>query len=191
MYQDTSFSVYTNGTYHTMGQKALWYHLWKRLSLPLGLLFVAVILSIIRVEALLDPSVIPHVHTASRIIFFLACIIGLLVFITSRIVFKNNTFALTDDALKIRRGVWKKEEFAIPYRQIQNIEIERTIGLRILGLSSLAILTAAEERGSADDDDPENVIPIIDKDLALSLQDELLKRSNTQKVTEVSVSSGT
>ena len=91
-----------------------------------------------------------------------------------------------EDALLLRHGIFTKEEFAVPYRQIQNIEIERTVGDQIMGISKLIILTAGHENDEEEKkDDPEGIIPSIDQHIAMSLQTELLKRTNIQKVIQV------
>ena len=60
---------------------------------------------------------------------------------------------LDDDALKIRRGILSKEETAIPYRQIQDVDIEQNISDRIWGVARLAILTAGHEEAKEGDED--------------------------------------
>ena len=52
---------------------------------------------------------------------------------------------LDTDALKIKRGILSKEEIAIPYRQIQDVDIEQSISDRMWGVARLAILTAGHE----------------------------------------------
>jgi uncharacterized membrane protein YdbT with pleckstrin-like domain len=87
--------------------------------------------------------------------------------------------------LKIRRGILSKEETAIPYRQIQDVDIEQNISERIWGVARLAILTAGhEEAKEGDEDTSAGILPAIDRALAESLQTELLKRADVEKVTE-------
>jgi len=95
-------------------------------------------------------------------------------------------YQLGPDALKLRRGTFHKDETAIPYRQIQNIDIERPFLYVLSGTSKIVILTAGHEEkgGDAGDAESEGIIPIIDKDLAIKLQNELLSRANIQKVVQ-------
>ena len=184
MYQDTSVSLFANGLHQTMGPKTFWYQFYRRASVPLGILVITLSLAILRVQGLIPLDIAQNVRMGEQFGMIAAVIIGAAAYIVAKIVHRNNTFSLTDDALKIRRGVFKKEEFAIPYRQIQNTEIERTLIQRMLGLSTFIILTAAQEHEITRRDLPESIIPAIDRDTAASLQDELLKRSNTQRVTQ-------
>lgn len=185
MFTDTSVSVFASGIYHTMGPKTFWYQFYRKASLPLGILVIALVLAILRVQGMVPADMAPYVRAGEQFGLLIAVIVGIIAYIAAKIIHRNNTFAITDDALKIRRGVFRKEEFAIPYRQIQNTEIERTLVQRMLGLSTFIILTAAQEHEATKGDAPESIIPAIDRDIAASLQDELLRRSNTQKVSSV------
>lgn len=110
------------------------------------------------------------------LIFLLSAFIGWLVYI-------NFVFFLDTDAVKIRRGIFNKQEVAIPYRQIQDVDIERNFAYQILGLSELVILTAGHEEKDQGGES-EGVLPALDKDLADSLRDELLRRANVEKIVE-------
>ena len=106
-------------------------------------------------------------------------------FFVGWLVYINYTFALEDDAFKIRRGVLSKKETAIPYRQIRDVNIERSISQQIYGVSKLVILTVGEE--SLSSSVSESVLPVvdnIDKNLAVIFQAELLKRANVQKISQ-------
>lgn len=109
-----------------------------------------------------------------------ACLAGYLKYATYK-------FALDEDALRIERGILSREIIAIPYRQIQNINIDRNITNRLWGLSNLIITTAAHEEKDDEGDkiEAEGVLPFLDVDRAEEIQAELLKRTNVEKVIEV------
>lgn len=112
-------------------------------------------------------------------------LVFVITFLITYLTYANYLFMLDDNALRIRRGILSKEETAIPYRQIQDVDIERSISDRVWGVARLAILTAGhEESKEGDEDDSEGILPAIGRDLAESLQTELLKRADIQKVTE-------
>ena len=105
-------------------------------------------------------------------------------FLVTYLTYANYLFMLDDDALKIRRGILSKEETAIPYRQIQDVDIEQSMSDRIWGVARLAILTAGhEEPKEGQSDNSEGVLPAIDRALAESLQTELLHRADIQRTT--------
>jgi len=115
-------------------------------------------------------------------LFVLAFVIT---FLVAYLTYANYLFMLDDNALKIRRGILAKEEVAIPYRQIQDVDIEQSVSDRVWGVARLAILTAGrEEAKEGEEDTAEGVLPAVDRALAESLQTELLKRADVEKVTE-------
>ncbi|MDO8515810.1 MAG: PH domain-containing protein [bacterium] len=109
--------------------------------------------------------------------FAVALLIGWLEYITYH-------FELSDHALHIRKGIFYKTETAIPYRQIQNVNIVRDLFYQIVGLSQLVILTAGSEGDENNEggDEPEGILPALDNDWAKELQAELLKRSNVERM---------
>ncbi len=98
--------------------------------------------------------------------------------------YRNYRFILDEFGLKISRGILSKEQTAIPYRQIQNVDIERSLLERLLGVSRLVIITAGHDDSSNNKDITEGVLPILDKQRAVEIQEALLKRSSVQEVTE-------
>ena len=92
---------------------------------------------------------------------------------------------MSEDSFKIKRGIFNKVEDAIPYRQVQDVDIERSLLFLILGLSRVIILTAGhEDEKDTAGDESEGVIPAVDKSLAEWLQTELLKRADIQKTVQ-------
>ena len=146
----------------------------------------AVVLFLIAIAATLLKNVVGQSAIMSQIIIWswiLFIIMLAYAFIVGWLVYVNYTFSLEDDAFKIRRGVISKKETAIPYRQIRDVNIERSFFQQIAGVSKLVILTVGEE--SLSSNVSESVLPVvdnIDKHLALAAQAELLKRANVQKI---------
>lgn len=179
-------SLLVNDTHYNLGSKTFWYFFGKNSLTGFVFLIIALIISIIRSYSGGNPEIASALRIASWFSFIIAVIGFIAAFISSKMIYKNTGFTLGEDALIISHGVFTKEEFAIPYRQIQNIEIERTLGNQMMGISRLMILTAGEETEEEKKrDDPEGVFPVIDKEIAISLENELLKRANIQKVISV------
>lgn len=178
--------------YHTLGNKTLSLFMLQRVGAALVLFFVAVILLIAGTQSSLQVTPLGDIRHFATIggevcaaLFLIAAAITLLM---GWLVYNNYRFSLGDDSLKIKRGIFEKEEVAIPYRQIQDVDIDRDLSFQLLGLSRIVILTAGhEEEKSVDgEDESEGILPAIDKDLAEWLQAELLKRANIQKIAEES-----
>jgi putative membrane protein len=174
--------------YHKLGKKTLWIFILGRIQ-P-AVVFLLLSIGLFVVSQLSFPS------TGSFAAFGFYALLGtgacLVLFALSAgiavligwLIYKNYTFALGDDSLKIKRGILNKEEVAIPYRQIQDVDINRDLSFQMLGLSKIVILTAGHEDAADKNDDSEGILPAIDKNLADWLQAELLKRANIQKVSE-------
>ena len=175
--------------YHTLGRKTFVMSFLGTLSGPIVLLFVSIALFIAGGEPFLKDvsghDFGPYAFLGAWCALGLAVLVFLVAFFIAWLAYKNYKFYLSEDSLKIKRGILSKKEIAIPYRQIQDVDIERDLSYRMFGVSRLVILTAGnEEEKRSGDDESEGILPAIDKDLAEWLQNELLRRANVQKVTE-------
>lgn len=100
----------------------------------------------------------------------------------SWLTYINYTFTMDQDSFKVKHGIFSKEETAIPYRQVQSVDLRQDLMGQLLGYSRIVVLTAGhdekDEQGEA-----EAIFPVLDSNLAKNLQAELLKRSETERVT--------
>ncbi len=64
------------------------------------------------------------------------------------LTYNNFTFEINSKGLVIKSGVIHRSEVSLPYDQVQNVNIERTLFDRILGLSKLSIETAGSAQGN-------------------------------------------
>jgi len=115
--------------------------------------------------------------------FLITLFIFLITILIVWLEYINFRFILGDNAFKVRRGVLRKEEVAIPYRQIQNVNIKRAFFDQIIGVSKLIILTAGrEDKDEEIWSEAEGVLPSLDKNIARQIQEDLLKRANIERV---------
>lgn len=70
------------------------------------------------------------------ILYFILC------YIWAKLTYHFWRYELTDEAVKIEKGVIIKKYISIPYERIQNVDIYRGVLARLLGLSDLHIQTA-------------------------------------------------
>lgn len=179
--------------YHTMGKKTFWIFLLQRIHAAFILLLVTIVLFVLSGQAFLASTPVGNLTSYAELGAWIGLGLFLVVFaitlFVAWLIYKNYKFCLGDDSLKIKRGILNKEEVAIPYRQIQDVDIRRDLSFQMLGLSRIVILTAGhEEDEKPGDDDTSGILPALDKDLAEWMQAELLKRANVQKVTETAPS---
>lgn len=113
------------------------------------------------------------------IIYIIAC------WFWAQLAYKNWKYELTQDAFKKESGVIWKKYVSVPYERIQNIDINRGVLARILGLSDLQIQTAGSSamysRRGFGGMEAEGNLPGLDKVVAEKLRDELIKRSKESK----------
>jgi uncharacterized membrane protein YdbT with pleckstrin-like domain len=93
--------------------------------------------------------------------------------------YSSREFMLDHYALRVRTGFLSRREVAIPYDQIQNVNLNESVAGRMYGVSELLVLTAGHEDQG---EESSGIFKTIDRSLALSLQDELLKRSSVQEI---------
>jgi len=175
--------------YQTLGKKVFWLFFLQTSPTAFILLLVSILLFILSFQQFLTTTLLGNLQKyaigATFITFMLAVIVFTGSIIFAWLTYKNYVFSMADDSFKIKRGVISKTENAIPYRQIQNVDIERDLLFQMLGLSRLIILTAGhEDTAPKGSNESEGVIPAVDQKLAQWLQTELLKRANIEKVTE-------
>jgi len=179
--------------YQMLGKKAFWLFFLQISPAAFILLLISIVLFIFSFQPFLIDTSFGNLQKydlgATLITFILSLLIGAIAFAFAWLIYKNYVFLMADDSFKIKRGILNKTENAIPYRQIQNVDIERSFIFQMFGLSRLIILTAGHEdetpKGTPSvSDEAEGIIPAIDKNLAEMLQTELLKRAEIQKVVE-------
>ncbi len=110
--------------------------------------------------------------------------------------FHQHKFMLDEHSFHIRKGIFMIREKVIPYRHIQNVDIEQPYHYRIFGVARLNITTARMDTfdqnmdGIINDKDMKrkkkkshedvhaknNLIPLIDKKIARELADFLLSK---------------
>ncbi|XOB41403.1 MAG: PH domain-containing protein [Candidatus Nealsonbacteria bacterium] len=98
-------------------------------------------------------------------------------YIWAKLTYRFWRYQLTEDAIKIEKGVIWKKYISIPYERIQNVDIYRGILARLLGLSDLQIQTAGYSGGYGRyGGGIEGKLPGIDIQTAEQLREDLIKR---------------
>ncbi len=118
----------------------------------------------------------------SLLIFLGAIIAFLLGFIATLLEYRNYTFTTDEFALKVRRGVFSRREISLPYRQIQDVDIIRTVPHRLFGVSRLVVITAGHEDKTDGKDATDTIFDPIDWNLADDIREFLDRRIGVQIV---------
>jgi putative membrane protein len=105
-------------------------------------------------------------------------------FLLSWLQYISCTFALEENSFNIRRGIFSKKEVSIPYRQVQDVDIDQTFFNKLMGVSKLVILTAGNDDND-EEGEAEGIFEVIDADVAEKLREDILRRTNVQTVKEI------
>lgn len=161
-----------------MGKKTYWLFVLYNSKSAFIFLIAGILTAVL--NASLNTGIVEILNyiTAGAFIIFALSIIGSL--FSAWLIYKNYTFSISDDAFRVNRGILNKEEIAIPYRQIQSVDLRQNVIGQMLGISKLAILTAGQDEDKNAESEAD--FPAIDTQTAKSIQAELLKRSETEKV---------
>ncbi len=177
-----------SGAYQRLGRKTLSIFILERINASFIFLLISLVLFAIDGQEFVAKTTISHLPYYIGLVAWISlaafAVLLAVAVLVAWLTYVNYRFSLGDDSLKIKRGVIDKEEIAIPYRQIQDVDIDRSPGFQMMGLSRIVILTAGHEEKGDKPDESEGILPALDKDLAEWLQNELLKRANVQKVVE-------
>lgn len=72
----------------------------------------------------------------------------IVLFLIARMLYKNYQFEITENAFHKVHGVFHKRNVSIPFEQIQNVNIRRSVIDQMLGLAHVDIETAGESGSS-------------------------------------------
>ena len=179
-----------NKAYTRRGRHTLITLFMLRLPVAILFLFLGIILAVsdnyfVSLAAKFSPqyttvvSKIFPLLTAGAFVFFIAIagIISLVVWLQ----YISVEYLFDDESFKVRLGIFSIKELSIPYRQIQNVDVNRPLLYRLMGVSDITLLTAGRE----DQDDPDHAeadatVTLLEKKLAEQIQRDLLDRSREQ-----------
>lgn len=179
------------GVAQRLGRKTFYLISLRRMHPALGLFVLAIVLVALQQLSVSffqnDPQAFLKISSVLNTIMLFTSLLFLLALggalFSAWLSYKNYTFTFEENALRIRRGIFNKEQIDIPYRQIQDVDIERPLFYRLFGVSRLVILTAGREEGGKTDES-EGVLPALDADLAEAIEKELTTRANIEEVRE-------
>jgi uncharacterized membrane protein YdbT with pleckstrin-like domain len=92
---------------------------------------------------------------------------------------------LSSDGIIIKQGLLHIKEISIPYRHIEDININQSLLYQVLRVCKLNMLTSGQDQDNNPDHSSEIEFPVMEKTLADDLKKELLTRSNIQITSEV------
>lgn len=114
-----------------------------------------------------------------------ATIVLFLCYTFAKLTYDNYLYELREDGFYKESGVITKKYVTIPYERIQNVDINRGILARILGLSDLQIQTAGMSASfnkyGAYAVGAEGRLPGVSQQEAVAIRDDIVKRARGQR----------
>jgi uncharacterized membrane protein YdbT with pleckstrin-like domain len=109
------------------------------------LVFIA---STLLISIIDDAAGTPAMHSLTSFLVLASWLSTFFGVIWAWLLYKHFTFSFGDYNIKMRSGVLVKKEVSIPYRQVQSVDIIRTVQHQMLGLSKLVLLTGGHEEAN-------------------------------------------
>jgi membrane protein YdbS with pleckstrin-like domain len=162
-----------------LGKRAFVILCLEKSKIPGIFLVVTVAISLFR--NIFPVSFQPQISTAVYFLTLITLGLFIIVFIVGWFDYSAYSFTLEEFDIRMKRGLIQKKEKSIPYRQIQNINIERNPTFQLLGLSRVILETAGHEE-TGQEGSSQEVIEAIDKNIAGQLRDMLQNKIGIQIV---------
>ena len=167
----------TQGQEHHLGKRAFVILCLEKSKIPGIMLIITVALMLFR--DVLPTSTQPAVSMILGYLILLTVLTFLIAFIAGWIDYAEYSFNFEEYDIRMKRGLIKKKETSIPYRQIQDVNIERDPTFQLLGLSRLIITTAGHEE-TGEKGMSEVVVEAMDKKLAEEMRNMLQQKIGVQ-----------
>jgi uncharacterized membrane protein YdbT with pleckstrin-like domain len=176
--------MFTKGTYYRFGKKVFYLSM-----LRYGFIFLVGIIVVIVASTFLgiNSPAGSAVFLGGTIILLLYAIGAILM---ARYQYACHEFMLDEYAVHVRTGIINRSEISIPYRQIQDVNIEESYMQRYFGVASLSVLTAGHEderyskggEAGIPEEESSALFPLIEREYAEELQKQLMRDSSVQEV---------
>ena len=104
-------------------------------------------------------------------------------FIIATIRYYSYSYSLDENAFRVTEGILNKSEVSVPFRQIQDINIEQSLLNQIMGVARFEVLTAGREDFDVENKTGQSSVhlPIIKKTQAEDMRVELIRLANIQR----------
>lgn len=165
---------------HRLGKRAFMIFLSGRLKLVLFLFLVVVLVWYEQGQLPVDYA---DLILKSCILLFVFVLV--LRVVRTTFEYLGHSYKFDDEFFQVTEGYITRNEIAMAYHQIQNVNIKRSIMDRSMGVSQLVVvMSGTNTKGEVD-----VILPALDRHIARMIQKEIMRRSRRQffKHTEESV----
>ena len=160
------------GKKHSLGNRAFIIFLSRRIGLPIVLL-------ILGFAAWYAERWVPAAYTiwgiyTTEFLFLAGFAILAFTIIQTYLEYRYYTYLFTDEAFIMTYGYMVRNEIATLYHHIQNVNIERTVFDRTIGVSKIVIMMTGSDGGRGPN---QIILPAVGRRKAKLVQAELLRRA--------------
>lgn len=176
-----------DGNYYSLGNKTFIFFVLQNSAGAIALFILSII--IFAVGQLIgskigDQAVVSWINIGVTAIFSLAIVVEVFAGIAARLKYTTCKVMLDNAALHVTKGILSKNEVAIPYRRLQSIAIKQSLLYRVVGIGHVVITTTTdlEQPGEVENEADDEVVPLMDYDLAVAVADQLTKRAEIERM---------
>ena len=107
-------------------------------------------------------------------------LLAIIIILLGFLEYRHYKIYITDETIKIYRGLISEEEVGLPFRRVKQANIERGLMDQILGVSQIRLTVTGDEDGAG----PENkyLLTALDKNLAQEIQNIILKEAEVEEI---------
>lgn len=157
---------------HSLGNRAFLVFLFKRIKLPIIMFVLA--WGAWYAERWVPPQYSEWGYFSGTLVLDLAIAVSAFIVAQTYLEYRYYTYSFTEDAFVMTYGYYVRNEVATLYHHIQNVNIERSILDRAIGVSKLVIMMTGSDRDTRRN---QIVLPAVGKRKAKLVQIELLRRA--------------
>ena len=179
---------------YTFGRRTFWFLFLKNGKLAtfsvLAIIASIVCIHVGETSVFVENFLASHfdgIVTTTMLTQWLVLILLAVIIFISVIMYEHHAqhkFMLDNHSFHIRRGILMVKEKVIPYRHIQNVDLEQPYHYRLFGVVRLNITTArvdtfeSESEKNKKKHDHQHLIPLMDKKIAKELSHFLVTKGN-------------
>jgi membrane protein YdbS with pleckstrin-like domain len=157
---------------HSLGNRAFFIFLSRRIKYVV--LIYLFTFGVWYAQRWIPPVYAPFGDYAAKLLLLLSCFYFFFVIFETYLEYRYYTYFFTEEAFIMTYGYVVRNEVATLYHHIQNVNIERSVLDRLIGVSKLIILMTGSDRETRRN---QIVLPAISQKKARTVQAELLRRA--------------
>jgi uncharacterized membrane protein YdbT with pleckstrin-like domain len=169
-----------NKKYEKLGYKTLGLLIWKR---SLILLIILAALGLLLLGQTLIPAgylALAQIGLTGLAAAFL--VLAVIVILLGWLEYKHYKIYISDETIKVYRGLISEEEIGLPFRRVKGADIKRSLMDQILGVSDVCLTILGEDDGATASKENQLLLPMLDKKLAQEIQDIILKKAEVEEI---------